>query len=56
MLVNELSKVLVEEKMKGRKPTVVILSEKDFLELVEDSPIKRDIFDPVIFFWGTHCS
>lgn len=48
-----LRKVLLEERMNGRRPLVVVLGDKDFRELLEDLTIKYDIFD-TIFVQGVH--
>lgn len=50
MLVTELRTRLLEERKRGRKPAVVILTEKDFNEILDDLTIKTDIFDPVVLF------
>lgn len=48
MLVADLRKILLEERKQGRKPAVVVLTEKDFQEILEDLTIKTDVFDPII--------
>jgi hypothetical protein len=50
MLVTELRGRLLEERKRGRKPAVVILTEKDFNEILEDLTIKTDVFDPIVLF------
>ena len=50
MLATGLREILLEERKQGRKPAVVILNEKDFQEILEDLPIKADVFDPIILF------
>lgn len=50
MLVKDLREVLYEERKQGRKPAVVVLSQKDFEEILEDLTIKTDVFDPIILF------
>lgn len=48
MLVTDLRKILLEERKEGRKPAVVVLSQKDFDEILADLSIKMDVFDPII--------
>lgn len=50
MLVVDLRGILLEERKRGRKPAVVILNEKDFQSILEDSTIKTDVFDPIVLF------
>ena len=50
MLVTDLRVRLLEERKQGRKPAVVVLTEKDFNEILEDLTIKTDVFDPIVLF------
>lgn len=50
MLVTELRGRLMEERKQGRKPAVVVLTEKDFEEILADLTIKTDVFDPIVLF------
>ena len=48
MLVTEFRAHLLKERTEGKRPEIVIMSEKDFQELLGDLTIKSEVFDPVI--------
>ena len=50
MLVTDLRVRLLEERKQGRKPAVVVLTEKVFEEILADLTIKTDVFDPIVLF------
>lgn len=50
MLVTDLRKKLTEERLAGRRPSIVVLEAGDFEELLNDLSIKTDVFDPIVLF------
>jgi len=50
MTVAELRDIFVRERVAGRRPTVAILTEDQFREILADLSVKVDAFDPVILY------
>lgn len=49
MLATELRDHLYKEMCKGRRPQVVLVTQKDYTDLIQDLTGKRDVFEPLIF-------